>query len=130
MPHNEKLNTLWKRIDMMHKRIIELNDELAEAEKYHMRIETQYREDIALLYKQSFDVYNEILLLTNNRMTPSAYDPKTDITSGVHDAWDVFKNSRTNTFDKKIQDQKYTSHRPDTSIWYKEDPTNLYDDGK
>ena len=126
MLNNDKLNTLWKRIDIMHQKIIELNDQLTEAEKYHMRIETQYREDIALLYKQSFDIYSQILEITNNGMTPTAYDPKTDITSGVHDSWEVFKNSRTNTFDKKIQDQKYSSHRPDTSTWYLEDDQDYY----
>jgi hypothetical protein len=133
--NNEKLNTLWNLTDIVHKEIIKVKDELEEFRKYSDRIIKQHEEDLASLYKQSFDLYSEILLTSNKGQTPSAYETKTDYTSGSHTSWTEFKKLRiqsppTNTFDKKIQDQKYSSHRPDTSIWYKEDPTSLYDDGK
>ena len=132
MSENDKLNTLWKRINLIHKKIEETKENLQDVKKYHQRIEKQYEEDLTLLYQQSFDLYSEILLtslVTNNRQTPSAYDTKTDYNSGTHTSWTEFKKLRTptNTFDENIKNKTYRSYRPDTSKWYEEEDHDFYE---
>jgi hypothetical protein len=124
MPHDEKLNILWNLTDIVHKEIIKVKDELEEFRKYSDRIITQHEEDLASLYKQSFDIYSEILELAQ-RQTPSAYESKRDFTTAHHTFWEDIK-TRTNTFDKKIQDRKYSSYRPDTSSWEDDDEIHTY----
>jgi len=126
--NNEKLNTLWNLTDIVHKEIIKVKDELEEFRKYSDRIIKQHEKDLTSLYKQSFDLYSEILLIGNKGQTPSAYDPKTDYNSGSHTSWENFKNSRTNTFDKNPSNFRYrSSYRPDTSKWYEEDDHDIYE---
>jgi hypothetical protein len=133
MTHNDKLNILWNLTDIVHKEIIKVKDELEEFKKYSDRIITQHEKDLASLYKQSFDLYSEIIKVANNEMTPSAYDTKTDYNSGSHTSWTEFKKLRiqsppTNTFDKNLSNFRYrSSYRPDTSKWYEEDDHDFYE---
>jgi len=127
LENNNKLNTLWNLTDTVHKEIIKIKEELEDFKKYSDRIITQHEKDLTSLYKQSFDLYSEILL-TSKGQTPSAYETKTDYNSGSHTSWEDFKNSRTNTWDKNPSNFRYrSSHRPDTSKWYEEDDHDYYE---
>lgn len=52
---------LWKRIEALTTRIIKLKDEYEEFKKYASRKEETYKNEITTLYKESFDLYEQIL---------------------------------------------------------------------